>query len=132
MITVGRYVIPDAELGWRFSRASGPGGQGVNTTDSRVQLTYDLANSRAFPSILQERALGRLGGEVTVVASEHRAQLANRRAAEERLAALLAEAIKPPPLNRVPTKPSKGARRRRVDQKKARGEVKRLRGRPEA
>ena len=132
MITVGRYVIPDAELVWRFSRASGPGGQGVNTTDGRVQLTYALADSRVFPAALRDRAVGRLGDVVTVVASEHRAQLANRRAAEERLAALLAEAIKPPPRKRVPTKPSKGAKQRRIDQKKARGEVKRLRGRPDA
>lgn len=132
MITVGRYVIPDADLVWRFSRASGPGGQGVNTTDSRVQLTYSLAESRVFPDALRDRAVARLGDVVTVVASEHRAQLANRRAAEERLTALLAEAIKPPPRKRVPTKPSKGAQQRRIDQKKARGEVKRLRGRPEA
>ena len=94
-------------------------------------MTYALADSRVFPDALRERAVGRLGDVVTVVASEHRAQLANRRAAEERLAALLAEAIKPPPRKRVPTKPSKGAQQRRVDQKKARGEVKRLRGRPE-
>ena len=131
MIGVGAYAIPDADLTWRFSRSSGPGGQGVNTTDSRVQLTYALADSDAFPDPLKRRALSRLGDEVTVVASEHRAQLSNRRAAEERLVAILEEAMQPPPRKRVPTKPSKGAQKRRVDQKKARGETKRLRGRPE-
>ena len=132
MITIGTYVIPDAELEWRFSRASGPGGQGVNTTDSRVQLTFDLASSDVFPEHLKQRMLVRVGSQVVVTASEHRAQLANRRAAEERLTDLLVSAMKPPPKKRVPTKPSKGSQRRRLDQKKARGETKRLRGRPEA
>jgi ribosome-associated protein len=131
MITVGAYIIPDTDLTWRFSRASGPGGQGVNTTDSRVQLTYDLGGSSAFPDALKARMVGRLGGLVVVTASEHRAQLSNRRAAEERLVALLESAMKPPPRKRVATKPSKGSQQRRVDQKKARGETKRLRGRPE-
>ena len=131
MITVGTYVIPDGGLAWRFSRASGPGGQGVNTTDSRVQLTFDLANSDAFPEDLKQRAISRLGELVVVVASEHRTQLSNRRAAEERLVGLVEKAIKPPPRKRVPTKPSKGSKKRRLDQKKARGETKRLRGRPE-
>ena len=130
MITVGAYVIPDADLTWKFSRASGPGGQGVNTTDSRVQLSFDLAGSDVFPEAVKTRLLSRLGAVVTVVASEHRAQLSNRRAAEDRLIALLEAGMKPPPRKRVPTKPSKGSQRRRVDQKKARGETKRLRGRP--
>ncbi|BBH17373.1 aminoacyl-tRNA hydrolase [Nocardioides baekrokdamisoli] len=131
MITVGAYDIPDADLAWRFSRASGPGGQGVNTTDSRVQLTFDLANSDAFPEHLKQRMLARVGDQVVVTASEHRTQLSNRRAAEERLVAILEAAMKPPPRKRVPTKPSKGSQRRRLDEKKARGETKRLRGRPE-
>lgn len=128
MIAVGAYVIPDSDLAWRFSRASGPGGQGVNTTDSRVQLTFDLANSDVFPDRIKRRMLDRLGDQVVVTASEHRAQLSNRRAAEERLAGLLESAMKPPPRKRVATKPSKGAQQRRIDQKKARGETKRLRG----
>ena len=132
MIQVGKHTIPDTDLTWRFSRASGPGGQGVNTTDSRVQLTYDLATSDAFGETVKGRMMARLGGVVTVTASEHRAQLSNRRAAEERLIAILEQAMKPPPRKRVPTKPSKGSQQRRVDQKKARGETKRLRARPEA
>lgn len=130
MITVRGHVVPDAELTWRFSRASGPGGQHVNTTDTRVQLSFDLAATDAFPEPLQQRMLARLGPEVTVVAAEHRSQLRNRRAAEERLADLLEDAARPPARRRVPTKPSRGAKQRRLDAKKRRGETKRLRGRP--
>jgi ribosome-associated protein len=131
MIVVRGHVVPDADLTWRFSRSSGPGGQHVNTTDTRVQLVYDLAGSDAFPVALKQRLLDRLGDEVVVVASEHRSQLRNRRTAEERLRELLEEATAPPGPRRVPTKPSRRARQRRVEQKKRRGETKRLRGRPE-
>ncbi len=131
MITVRDYVISDADLTWRFSRSSGPGGQHVNTTDTRVQLTFDLAGSDAFPDDLKQRLLARLGDRVVVVASEHRSQFRNRQAAQERLAAMLEEAMKPPPRRRVRTKPSKGAQQRRINQKKRRSETKRLRGRPE-
>ena len=130
MITVGHHSIPEADLSWRFSRSSGPGGQNVNTTDTRVQLTFDLAGSDAFPDDLKRRMLTRLGDQVVVVATEHRSQLRNRRAAEERLVEVLEEAAKPPPPPRVPTKPSKGSRQRRLREKKRRGETKRLRGRP--
>lgn len=130
MITVRGHVVPDSDLSWRFSRASGPGGQHVNTTDTRVQLVFDLAGTDAFPERLKTRLLSRLGDEVVVVASEHRSQLRNRQAAEDRLAARLEEALKPPPPRRVPTKPSKRSQQRRVDRKKRRGETKRLRGRP--
>ena len=76
-----RLTIPAAELAWRFSRSSGPGGQGVNTTDSRVELSWDLAGSEAVPTALRERAVARLGGKlvngvITITASEHRSQLA--------------------------------------------------------
>jgi ribosome-associated protein len=131
VITVGHHVIPDTELTWRFSRSSGPGGQHVNTTDTRVQLRFDLAGSEAFPADLKQRMIVRVGGEVVVVAEEHRSQLRNRRAAEERLVTLLSEAMAPPPRPRVATKPSRRARQRRLDQKKQRGETKRLRARPD-
>lgn len=130
MITVRGHVIPDSDLTWRFSRASGPGGQHVNTTDTRVQLVFDLAGSDALPERLKQRLVARLGDEVVVVASEHRSQLRNRRAAEDRLADVLEEAMRPPPPPRVPTKPSKRSQQRRINEKKRRGETKRLRGRP--
>ncbi|HSV37831.1 MAG TPA: alternative ribosome rescue aminoacyl-tRNA hydrolase ArfB [Nocardioidaceae bacterium] len=127
MITVRGYVVPDSELSWRFSRSSGPGGQSVNTSDSRVELIFDLESSQAFPPHLKERALARVGDQVVIIAQEHRSQLRNRQAAEDRLAELLIEAIKPPPKPRVPTKPTKASKQRRLDSKKKRGETKRLR-----
>ncbi|MDT5040717.1 MAG: ribosome-associated protein, partial [Actinoplanes sp.] len=97
-----RLTIPAAELAWRFSRSSGPGGQGVNTTDSRVELSWDLAGSEALPPALRDRAVERLGarlvqGVLTITASEHRSQLRNREAAAARLAGIVAGAIAPPP-----------------------------------
>jgi ribosome-associated protein len=132
----GPLVLPERELHWRFSRASGPGGQGVNTTDSRVELSFDLAGSPSVPDDLRERALARLAGRLvdgvlTVVASEHRSQLRNRDAARDRLAATLRGATAPDPPKRRPTRPSAGAKRRRLDAKTRRGQIKRLRGRPD-
>ena len=129
-------VIPDHELSWRFSRSSGPGGQGVNTTDSRVELSYDVRGSTALTDVHRARALEGLGsrltdGVLTVSASEHRSQLRNREAAEARLAALLRDAIAPPPKARRPTKPSRGAQQRRIDTKKQRGQIKANRQRPD-
>jgi ribosome-associated protein len=131
----GPLVLPERELHWRFSRSSGPGGQGVNTADSRVELSFDLARSPSVPDRLRERALARLGnrlvdGVLTVAASEHRSQLRNRNAARQRLAAVLRAAVAPDPPARRPTAPSKGAKRRRLDAKTRRGAVKRLRRRP--
>ena len=117
-------VIPAAELEERFSRSSGPGGQSVNTTDSRVELVFDAAAS----SVLSRAQAVRVG-TVRIVASEHRSQHRNRAAARQRLAAALREALTPPPPPRVPTKPSKASRRRRVEAKRRRGQTKALRGR---
>ncbi|MFD4191178.1 alternative ribosome rescue aminoacyl-tRNA hydrolase ArfB [Amycolatopsis thermoflava] len=125
-----RLVVPAAELRERFSRSSGPGGQGVNTTDSRVELSFDVARSPSIPDDLRPRLLERLrsrlvDGVLTIAASEHRAQLANREAARERLVAVLRAAAAPPPPPRRPTKPSRGAKERRLAEKKRRGDVKR-------
>jgi ribosome-associated protein len=124
-----RLTIPAAELSWRFSRSSGPGGQGVNTTDSRVELSWDLAGSEMLPPALRERAVERLGnrlvnGILTVTASEHRSQLRNREAAAARLAGIVAGAIAPPPRTRRATRPSRGAVERRIADKKRRGQIK--------
>jgi len=131
-VQVRGVVIPPDELSWRFSRSPGPGGQSVNTADSRVELSYDLAASDALGPVLKERALralaGRLvNGVITVRASEHRSQLRNRQAAASRLAALLVAATAPPPPRRRPTKPSRAARERRLAAKQRRSQVKRLR-----
>ena len=124
-----RLTIPAAELAWRFSRSSGPGGQGVNTTDSRVELSWDVAGSPMLPAVLRQRALERLGprlvnGVLTISASEHRSQLRNREAAAARLASLVAAAIAPPPQSRRATRPSRGSVERRIAAKKRRSQTK--------
>ena len=126
-------VIPERELRWRFSRSSGPGGQGVNTADSRVELSFDLGATTALGPALRERAIRRLrdrlvNGVLTIAASEHRSQLRNREAAMRRLADILAEATAPPAPRRRPTRATRGSNERRLAEKKHRGRIKRLRG----
>jgi len=121
--------IPAAALSWRFSRSSGPGGQHVNRTESRVELLFDLANATALPPLLRARALRRLGGQlvngvVVIVASEHRSQWQNRVAAQRRLLELLQEAVKPPPPPRRPSRPSRGSVERRLLAKRLRSATK--------
>ena len=130
-LPLGRgLTIPSAELAWRFSRASGPGGQNVNTTDSRVTLLFPLATTSALPPALRERALRRLagrlveGGTLAITAQEHRSQWRNRQAAQERLVSLLEEAIRPPAPPRRRTRPTKGSVERRLATKKLRSSVK--------
>jgi len=125
----GGVVVEASELVWRFSRSSGPGGQGVNTADSRVELLLDVASSPSLAPY-RDRALGRLAGRLTdgvlsVTASEHRSQLRNREEAARRMAVLLSEAIAPPPRARRPTRPSRASVERRLAGKRRRSEVKR-------
>jgi ribosome-associated protein len=134
LVVRGSVVIPEAELVWRFSRSSGPGGQSVNTTDSRVELSFDVAASSALGPTHRARALERLAprlvdGVLTVTASEHRSQLRNREAAQARLVALLAQAIAPPARPRRPTRPTRASVERRLTGKTKRSETKRLRRR---
>jgi ribosome-associated protein len=128
-------AIPFDELEFRVSRSSGPGGQSVNTTDSRVELRFDLAGTNSIPPEAKQRALHRLAsrldsaGRLRVVAQTQRSQLLNRREATERLAAMLASAITPPRTRR-PTRPTAAARARRAESKRRRASTKRLRQRP--
>ncbi len=127
-------VVPAAELTERFSRSSGPGGQSVNTTDSRVELEFDVENSGALTETQRARARRFLAtrlvdGRILIAASEHRSQLRNRVAARDRLAELLREALAPPPPPRVKRRPSKAAKQRRLDDKRHRSETKSLRRR---
>lgn len=128
-------TIPDAALRWRFSRSSGPGGQGVNTTDSRVELSVDLTTAPGFSATMRERALERLrsrltDGVLTVTAQENRSQLQNREAAAARLAEVLREATAAPPKKRRATRPSKSAVESRISEKKNRAQIKEGRRRP--
>lgn len=135
-VRAGGVSIPEHELEWRFSRSSGPGGQSVNTTDSRVEVLFDLSASPSVPEHLRSRALGRLGrrlvdGRVSVTASEYRSQHRNREAARVRLGELLDRAFAPPAPKRRPTKPTRGSKERRLAGKKRRSDIKSMRRRPD-
>lgn len=127
-----RLTVAVDELSWRFSRSSGPGGQGVNTADSRVELTWDPAESpgvAALPEHLRARLLAGLSrssvnGRVVLAASEQRAQLRNREAARQRLRLLILAALAPPAPTRRPSRPTRGSVERRLAGKKARSAVK--------
>ena len=128
--------IPAAELTERFSHSSGPGGQAVNTSDSRVQLSFNISTTTALTPVQRTRALQVLApklasGVLTVSSSEERSQFRNRKAVRERLTLILREAVVPP-VPRRPTKPSKASLRRRQENKIRRSEIKRNRRRPEA
>ena len=131
-VSVRGTLIPPDELSWRFSRSPGPGGQSVNTSDSRAELSFDLAASAALPAVLKDRAMSALGGRlvdgvITVTASDNRSQLRNREAAAARLSALLTEATAPPRAPRRPTRPTRGSVERRLAAKQRRAQIKRLR-----
>jgi ribosome-associated protein len=131
----GGLVIPEAELAERFSRSSGPGGQSVNTTDSRVELSWDVGASAVLTDAQRARLLERLAsrlvdGVLTIAASEQRSQFQNRAAARRRLQDLVADGLAPPSPARRATKPSRAAKARRVDDKRRHGELKATRRRP--
>lgn len=129
-------VIAAADLTERFAKSSGPGGQGINTTDSKVQLSLNVAACASLSDAQRHRILRslehRLDSTVlTVVVSTQRSQVRNRAEARERMAALLREALAPPPPPRRKTKPTRGAVRRRLEAKKRRSELKSTRRRPQ-
>jgi len=128
-----RLVVPAGALTWRFSRSSGPGGQGVNTADSRVELSMSPLALPGLSDAQRQRLVERLAprlvdGVLTIAASEHRQQLRNREAARARLAAVLRAAITAPAPARRKTRPTRGSQERRIKAKKERGQTKRLRG----
>ncbi|MCD2263398.1 aminoacyl-tRNA hydrolase [Dietzia aurantiaca] len=128
--------VPANELVELFSRSSGPGGQGVNTTDSRVQLSLDLATTSALDDAQRSRALRNLqarldGTTLTIAASEERSQRRNRAAARSRLSELLRDAVAPA-VPRRPTRPTRGSQRRRLEAKTRRGAIKANRRRPDS
>jgi ribosome-associated protein len=132
LAVTGSFVVPAGALSWRFSRSSGPGGQGVNTADSRVELSLAPLELPGLTDPQRARLASRLGsrlvdGVLTIAASEHRQQLRNRQAARERLAAVLRAALAPPPPSRRRTKPTRGSQERRIEAKKQRGQLKKQR-----
>lgn len=134
-IDVGEHTVPASELEWSFSPSGGPGGQHANRSHTRAELRFDLASSPSFPPELRRRMIDRLGsravdGVVVISVDESRSQWRNRAIAKRRLAELLAGSVRIP-RRRRPTQPTRASRRRRVEGKRARSEVKRLRRRPE-
>jgi ribosome-associated protein len=122
--------LPLEEVQLRTSRSSGPGGQHANVTASRVEASFDVAASQTLNDAQKARVRARLGPVVTASAQDTRSQARNRALALERLAARLAKALEVS-RPRTPTRPTLASRRRRIDAKKRRGDVKRGRRRPE-
>ena len=131
-LRVGRGVaIPLSEIEMRASRSSGPGGQHANVTASRIEAVFDVAASGALSDEQKRRVMARCGPRVTAVAQDSRSQTRNRELALERLRGRLSAALVVPRSRRA-TKPSRGARERRLDVKRRRGETKRARRRPDS
>lgn len=134
-IRPGLY-IPEGELSFKFARSSGPGGQNVNKVETKVEVRFHPGNSCAFSAFQRQRILEKLGsrltvnGELVVVSERTRKQLQNRSDALEKLAKLIHDALLRPRTRRA-TKPSRGSNQRRLNQKKARSDVKKMRGKPE-
>jgi len=129
-IRVTRSVsLPLREIELRFSRSSGPGGQHAQRTESRVEAVFDVEASSALTPVQKARVVARTGPVLRAVAQDERSQLRNRELAVERLVASLREALRVPRPRR-PTAPSAAARERRLEQKRRRGETKRLRRPP--
>ena len=130
-------VIPADELSWSFSTSGGPGGQHANRSNTRAELRFDVGGSAAIAPELKSRITAALGkrlidGVVVVTVDESRSQWRNRQMARKRLAELLATSARPPAPPRRRTKPSRAAKRRRLESKRRRSETKRLRKRPGA
>jgi ribosome-associated protein len=125
-----RFNIPDSELQWRFGPSGGPGGQHANKSSTRAELRFDVEASRAFDEAMQDRLVGRLGIEVRITEDGSRSQATNRKRAVRRLNAVLEDAARPDPPKRHPTRPSRSARRRRLDEKRARSKTKKARKPP--
>ena len=132
LVVNDRLIIPSRDLRWRFSRSSGPGGQGVNTTDSRVELVLDIAGCSCLGPFRRARLLEHfqtrlVEGCLRVVVAEERSQWQNRQKALHRMADLLRQGLQPPPPSRKSTRPGRGAVKRRLEAKKKRSDLKRQR-----
>ena len=121
--------IPDNELDWAFSRSGGPGGQHANKSNTRVELTWEIASSEALTATQRRRLVDAFGPKLRVVADDERSQARNRSLASERLASRLAEALKPVRKRRA-TKPTRGSQKRRVEAKRRNSQRKQLRRKP--
>ena len=130
-IDLGRGVsLQPGDVEWRFSTSGGPGGQHVNTSNTRAEAVLDVDGAAGLPDWARRRIKARLGSPVSVAAGDTRSQARNRELALQRLADRLREALKPPPPARRPTQPTKSSQRRRLEEKRRRAQVKRQRRGP--
>ncbi|MGI9623764.1 MAG: alternative ribosome rescue aminoacyl-tRNA hydrolase ArfB [Acidimicrobiales bacterium] len=127
----GGLVIPESELGLRFTPSGGPGGQHANRSNTRVELWWDISTSSAVDQLTRDRLVGALGPVIRVVVDEERSQTRNRDLARRRLASRVENALHVPKQRRK-TKPSRGSQRRRVEGKRQRSQLKKQRRRPSA
>jgi ribosome-associated protein len=136
-LTVRGVTIPPSEFEWRFTGSGGPGGQHANTSNTAVELRFNVEGSPQLDPRLKERVRRRLStritaaGDLIVHCSDHRSQTRNRAEAMKRLGELLDEGIRPPEKRRKPTRPSRSAKRRRLEDKRRRGDLKATRQRPD-
>ncbi len=131
-IRVTRSVsIPRSEIGFRYSRSRGPGGQHAQKTDTRVEASFDVESSESLTEVQKKRVIGRAGPVIRAVAQDERSQWRNRELATQRIVEALREALRVP-RRRRPTRPTKKAVERRLEEKRRRSRVKRLRREPEA
>lgn len=121
--------LPRSEIDYRFSRSSGPGGQHAQKSDTRVEASFDVETSSALSEAQKRRVVGKAGPVLRAVAQDERSQWRNRELATERLVESLREALRVP-RQRRPTKPTKASKERRLESKRRRGDVKRLRRPP--
>ncbi len=126
LVTGGTIVIPAAELSWRYSTSGGPGGQHANTSNTRAEVVWEVAATTAVGPDRRATLVGALGPTVAVAADDTRSQSRNRELARERLAARIAEVLRPRKARR-PSRPGRRANQRRLDAKKRRSRVKRFR-----
>ena len=127
-VDLGRGVtLIRADISWRFSASGGPGGQHVNTSNTRAEASWDVASAPGLPEWARRRVERKLGPVVTVTASDTRSQSRNRDLALERLVGRVRDALKPPPPTRRPTRPTAASQRRRVEEKRHRARIKRQR-----
>jgi len=115
-----RFDIPDSELVWRFDTSGGPGGQHANRSNTRAELRFSIEESVAFDTETRQRIIAKLGPSLRVVEDGSRSQTTNRKRALRRLEATLEDASRPDAPPRRPTKPSRAARQRRLNEKRAR------------
>jgi|TARA_B110000305_G_C19220445_1_gene530288 ribosome-associated protein len=122
-------VVPDAELDWKYTTSGGPGGQHANRSSTRVQLSWNIAESVVLNSEMRDQLITKLGHVARVDVDDHRSQLRNKDLASDRLAEKVRAALVRQ-RRRKATKPSRGSQRRRLDGKKQRSDTKKLRQKP--